>query len=339
MRKFKMLVLTDHRNHGRLNSLYKLVQVMNRNPRCSYIDVATRGSSLNDPFFKKHLSDSLYVSRVDDHLAFYADGRSFKLQLRREKVIEYDVVWLRLPPPVTADFANYLITQFAQKLWINHPISIVKTGSKKFLLNFPELCPPMKLCTTVEDIESFKSQHPIVLKPLQDYGGNGIIRIDEDLVWEGNQKTDWQNLRLKLANGPFEYLGVEYLQNVNQGDKRIIVINGQVVATSLRLPANGSWLCNAAMGGRSVLSEPDADELDILNRVNRVLTEMGVVMYGIDTLMGNDGKRVLSEINTTSIGGLAPISELTDRPVIQQAADLLWNYIIEKRNKNVNTDN
>ena len=338
MRKFKMLILTDHINHSAVNSLYKLANALNNNPRCAYIDIATRGFELNDPFYKKHQTEDIFVRRMDEELVFHPEGKVFKEKLHQESLSTYDVVLLRLPPPITNDFAHFLIKQFPKQLWINHPLSIIRTGNKQFLLNFPDLCPRMKLCTTIEDIVSFKNQHPIVLKPLQDYGGNGIIRIDEDQVWEGNQKTDWPKLSLQLADQPFEYLAVEYLHHVDQGDKRIIVINGEVVGTSLRLPAKDSWLCNAAMGGRSELSEPDANELEILNRVDQLLSKIGVVMYGIDTLMGNNGKRVLSEINTTSIGGLAPISELTNRPVIQQAADLLWHYIISKRTIHVDTN-
>ena len=338
MRKFKVLVLTDHSNHSKLNSLYKLTKALSKHPNCAYIDVATRGTALNDPFFKKNLTNSLYVSMVNENLVFHADGRAFKWQLRREQISDYDVIWLRLPPPITEDFAKFLIKAAPTGIFINHPLSILRTGSKSFLLNFPDLCPSMRLCKKIEEIESFKDQHPIVLKPLHKYGGKGIIKIDGEQVWEGNQKLNWQQLRQKLTNQPFEFLAVEFLKAVGQGDKRIIVVNGQIVGTSLRIPAKDSWLCNAATGGRSELSEPNEDELNILNRVNRILSKMGVAMYGLDTLMGNHGKRVLSEINTTSIGGLAPISELTDRPIIRQAADLLWNYIIEKHNNNVNTD-
>ena len=338
MEKFRILVLTDHTNHSGLNSLYKLVQELNNHPKCAFIDVATRGTALNDPFFKKQLTDALYVSRVNQKFIFQSDGGSFKRALRRESIRDYDVVWLRLPPPIKLKFAQYLMTQFPQKLWINEPVGIVKTGSKKFLLNFPDLCPAMKVCATIDDIEAFKSNHPIVLKPLYEYGGKGIIRIDGNLVWEGNQETNWQALRQKLIKEPFEYLAVEYLTQVNQGDKRIIVVNGQVVGTSLRLPLEGSWICNASMGGRSELSEPDQTELAILKRIDQVLSKLGIVMYGIDTLMGNDGKRVLSEINTTSIGGLTPISDLTNQPVIKTTVGLLSNYIIKKCNSNVNTN-
>ncbi len=329
MLKYKMLILTDHNNHSSENSLYAFVQAIRIHHRCAQVDVATRANPLNDLFFIKHMSKSLHVVTADESFAFNEDGKSFKKNIHRELIRSYDVIWLRMPPPLYVDFLDYLKSGFPHLLIINAPDGIVETGSKGFLTKFPELCAPMKVCKTVEDILSFKSQFPIVLKPFREYGGKGIVRIDEDKVWIGKDETDLTSFLEKIQEEDFEYLGVKYLKNVTQGDKRIVVVDGHILGASLRLPSDGSWLCNIAMGGQSEKTEADEDEIRIVEKINPVLSDMGIIMYGVDTLMGDDNTRLLSEINTTSIGGLPQIAQQWDKPLVKQAADLIWNYIVK----------
>jgi glutathione synthase len=111
------------------------------------------------------------------------------------------------------------------------------------------------------------------------------------------------------------------------GDKRTIVANYQVLGSALRMPAPGSWMCNVAQGGHGVPAEMDEDEKIIERTLTPLLHQKGVIMYGFDTLVGDDGRRVLSEINTLSIGGLVPLEELTGKPILSRAARLLWDHV------------
>lgn len=333
MRQFKMLVLTDHTNHSAENSLYELVQAMRIHPRCLQIDVATRGNKLNNFFFKEYLVKDLFVSKVDESFAFSSDGKSFKKNLQRVPLRTYDVIWLRMPPPLSEDFLDFLTKDYSNQLIINDPMGIRLTGSKQFLTRFTKWCPPMKVCNSVEDIIELKSHFPIVLKPFQEYGGKGIIKIDGDYVWDGKDQITFKQFIEKIRGTQIEYLGVKFLKNVVQGDKRIVVVNGKIMGASLRLPAKDSWLCNVAMGGSSHFTQVDEDETRIVNQINPVLSKMRIVMYGVDTLVGDDGKRLLSEINTTSIGGLPQIARLTGKPLVKEAANLIWDYIIQNCRK------
>ena len=251
MRKFRMLVLTDHTGHSASNSLYPLVQAMRLHPRCEQIDIATRGNVLNDFFFTRLLAKAPFVTKADEHFAYHSDGRSLNYNLQRVQPDSYDVVWLRLPPPLSAEFLDFLTQTFANQLIINDPLGIYETGSKEFLLNFPDLCPPMKDCRSIDDIMDFKNRFPIVLKPYRDFGGNGIIRIDGEKVWEGNRETTLDDFFSRIKDQNIAYLGVKFLKNVLLGDKRIVVVEGKIMGTSLRLPAKDSWICNGAMGGSS----------------------------------------------------------------------------------------
>ncbi len=330
MRQFKILVLTDHRNHSAENSLYALVKAILVNPSCQQVDVATRGNDLNKAFFEEHVAEEIWVSRVGENFSFSADGKSFKKELRREHFSAYDAVWLRMPPPLSDDFLHFLVEKFSTQLIFNAPNGIQITGSKAFLTRFHEHCPPMKVCRSLEDILEFIQHFPIVLKPFRAYGGKGIIRIDGNQVWEGNRQTSLADFSQRNQGKRLEYLGVKFLKNVSLGDKRIIVVNGKILGSTLRLPAEDSWLCNVAMGGSSNFTEADVDEVEIIRQINPVLSELGIVMYGVDTLVNDEGKRVLSEINTTSIGGLPQTAELMGQPLVEQAVDSICDYIMEK---------
>ncbi|MFT4759876.1 MAG: glutathione synthase [Paraglaciecola sp.] len=335
MKQFKMLVLTDHTNHSKENSLYALVQAMEQHPQCARIDVASRGLSINNTFFKEHSSKIIYATKAKESFAFNPLGLSFTKTLVEVSPKNYDVIWLRMPPPLSQGFLDFLETEFPDQIIINDPKGITETGSKSFLVNFQEWCAPMKICRSVDDIIEFKNQFPIVLKPFREYGGKGIIRVDGDTIWEGNAKYSFVEFVATIKNQPIEFLAVQFLKNVSKGDKRIVVVNGEILGASLRLPAKDSWLCNVAMGGQSIHSKADEIEIEMVKSIQPILSKMGIVMYGVDTLMGNDGQRVLSEINTTSIGGLPQIATQTGRPVMKKAIQLIGDYILQKMQTNV----
>jgi glutathione synthase len=303
---------------------------MRQHPRCGRLHVATRGLAANAVFFEGAAFAKLSVAEVAADFAFHADGRDLLREVQVVNPQDYDLIWLRLPPPLSPSLLDYLEATFADCVVINDPAGIRITGSKAFLLHFPELCAPMRICRSVSDIESFKNQFPIVLKPFREYGGKGIVRIDGDRVWEGKQETSFAAFADRLPAGELDYLGVKFLQNVDQGDKRIIVVNGEILGASLRLPPPDSWLCNVAMGGSSNPTEPDADEREIVRRIHPELSRLGIVMYGLDTLVGDSGRRVLSEINTTSIGGLPQTERSTGQIAVPRAIDLIWNYFLAK---------
>lgn len=338
MQKFKVLVLTDHRGHSAENSIYALLRAMSEHPSNGGLDVASRGNGQNAPFFTEFADHTLYVSPVDERLAFSRNGRWFTQSLRRARPRDYDFILLRLPPPIAPDFWAFLLQAFPERRIINNPRGILETSNKKFLLQFPDLCPPMRSCRTVEEIAAFRENFPIVLKPLNNYGGKGIVRIDGDTVWDGLEKKSFLKFTGELERqSGFEYLAMKYLVNVSQGDKRIIVCREEVLGATLRKPAEGSWLCNAAQGGQPHGAELTTEERRIVERLKGEMTRRGIVMYGIDTLVDDDGQRVLSEINTLSIGGIQQMELLNKEPVVARTADLLWQYIKEEINGKPNS--
>ncbi len=336
MRKFKVLILTDHQKHSVENSLYAFAQAMRNHSLCSQVDIATRASPRNDSFFVEKKSTSINVITVVDGFKFTQDGRFFKTNIKTVHPKNYDLIWLRLPPPLSKSFLDFLANTFTDQIIINDPVGIYETGSKSFLMNFSQLCPPMKICNSIEDIIAFKKHFPIVLKPFREYGGKGIVRIDGPIVWEGKRKMDFEDFAASIRHKKdLEYLGVKFLNRVSEGDKRIIVVNGKIMGASLRLPAAGSWLCNVSMGGSSNHTYANDEEQNIVETINPTLTKMGIVMYGVDTLVGDDGLRILSEINTTSIGGLPQVAKFRGEPLVDEAVTLIWNYFLKNRKNHV----
>ncbi len=327
MDKYKMLVLTDHSGHSKENSIYALLAELKNHVYCKSIDVASRGIAHNNSFFYDLSKDELFASRVTDQFEFREDGFSYTQNLKQVDLSDYDVILMRLPHPVTDDFFHFLMDNFPEKAIINRPSGIIETTNKTFILNFPEIIPPSRSINSIQEIEQFKSQFPIVLKPLRSYGGKGIVKIVEESVWEGDDEITFSEFREKLKGKPVEYLGMKYLKNVHAGDKRIIVCNKKIMGASLRMPAKNSWLCNVAQGGSSHFAMPDAEEKEMARQLSQVLLDKGIILFGFDTLLGDDEKRKLSEINTLSIGGLPQIGILAGKPVVNTTANLIWDYI------------
>ena len=331
-RRFRMLVLTDHTTHREGESIYPLLRTMATNDLCSSIDVASRGNSKNNPFFYEYSSNKLFAVQVDQNFNFNKRKDLYMELSRKVYLSDFDVVFLRMDRPIPDEFFDFLMDQFPEENIINRPSGIRLTGSKRFLLRFPELCPPMKLCHTIEDIEVFRDQFPIVLKPLQNFGGKGLIRINGEKVWIENQPLSFENLKPIIEEhlqqqGP--YLAMKYLNNVTMGDKRIIVVKGKIMGAILRIPQKGSWLSNLSMGASAHYTEPDSNEREIANTISQPILEQGVVIFGFDTLMNDDGKRVLSEINTLNVGGLYEAELYSGKPVLQMASNSIWEYISE----------
>lgn len=296
-------------------------------PKCSCLDIASRAYVENKLFFDGEVQGEVMVSEAKADFSFDSTGKSYS-GLNKTYVKDYDLLFMRLPRPIPDEFLIGLSSAFKDKVIVNHPDGILKTSNKKFLLNFPELCPPMQMCNRLEDIISFSERFDVVLKPLKDYGGKGILRLSEGIVNDGvsNQEAlPYLKAREEYIREE-GYLAMKYLKNVVKGDKRLLVVDGEILASSLRLPSSGSWLCNVSQGGRSEIAKPETEEIEIVKEINPVLNGLGVLIYGVDTLVEDNNKRVLSEINTLSIGGFVQSQRQTGQPIIQILLDKIFNH-------------
>ena len=333
LRSYSFLVLTDHRTHRDQNPLYFLIPTLLKHPHCREIAIASRGNPANKGFFEGQDSNSLEVLAVDSQFVFDERGDQFTQTGNWVDPSTFDVILMRLPRPIPNGFLAFLTHNFPKTLFINHPTGIEETSNKKFLLNFPDLCPPMRLCYSKEAVLDFASQFPIVLKPLEEYGGKGIVKIANNRVSQDGQEIALETF-LHTQKEFLEkegYLAMKFLKNVSQGDKRILVVGGEILGGSLRLPASGSWLCNVAQGGTSVSAEIAPEEVEMIKRITPPLREKGILICGVDTLVDDTGIRVLSEINTLSVGGFSNLEEQSNRSILERTIYHIMHYLNDQQ--------
>jgi glutathione synthase len=297
--------------------------------RCLDIHLASRGVEANHPFFQDNDFSNLDCIKITKGFSFDPSGLQFLKNNLAFDPLVFDIIFLRLPRPVSDEFLEKLSISFNNLVIINNPLGIIECSSKSFLLNFPEWCPPIKLCRSKEDILQFNETYDMVLKPLREYGGKGIIKITKGIVNDGINNIPIEKYLPKIEKELIQqgYLAMKFLPNVSKGDKRLLVVNGKILASSLRLPKEGSWLCNVAQGGSSVSSEETKEEIEMIKNISPILMTKGILIYGADTLENDQGKRVLSEINALSIGGFPQAEKQTGKPIIKETINEFFNYV------------
>ena len=304
-----------------------MVRAMLALPQVEKIRIASRGSKANADFFACAKTDNLLAIEASLDFKFDAQGEGFRESLQIVTPLDWaDGIILRIPHPVPNQWFTYLEEAFKGIPIVNKPSGIASTTPKSWLLNVADLCAPMTMCHTPEEVIAFAKTRDTVLKPLEGYGGKGVLRIMNQVVEvEGKHIAlhDWP----KQPEAQFPYLAMEYLPRVVEGDKRIVVVGGRVLGAALRIPAAGQWLCNVSQGGRAELTSLTVSEEHIVASLKPHMQNLGVVMYGIDTLMGNQNHRVLSEVNTMSIGGLLDMLPTDGKTAAQWAAEGLVEYL------------
>lgn len=335
MKKYNFLVLTDHSKHSNQNSLYALVAELAGHEQSNQVYVASRGNAKNKAFFEDRSVSTVEARLADTSFAYQTDGTQFLEGTTKVDIQSVDVVFMRLPRPATDAFLEHLVDIAPSATFVNNPKGIIRTSTKEFLLNFPSVCPPMTLCRSVAEVLDFAAKYAIVLKPLREYGGKGVVKVENQIVFAGEGEPKPLEEYLVGIQEELEtdgYLAMKFLKNVSEGDKRILVVNGEILASSLRLPAPDSWLCNVAQGGKSVPSTVSLEEEIIIQKIAPTLLKEGIVMFGADTLVDDNGKRILSEVNTLSIGGFPQAQAQTGKPVVKMAIDSIIAYINQKTN-------
>jgi glutathione synthase len=321
-----ILVLTDHSTHTEHNSFYGIANALVASSLIDQTYVATRGVEENRSFFEGNQDSVLYGKAINTPVNF----NEFDGLMNLSDPIDLsmvDFILLRLPRPIPDNFFPFLISVFPEKRIINRPSGIIKTSNKSFLQELKHWCPPIKLCMSWNDIWTFSRQFPIVLKPLEEYGGRGIVKIEDKVVTiNGDKYISLDEFKSQYEEKPTEYLAMKFLKNVKLGDKRIVVADGHVLTASLRLPAADQWLCNVSQGGKASVTQPDKKELEIIEGLTPIMKENGIFLFGLDTLVNDDGDRVISEVNTLSVGGLSPAQIETGTDITGQFVKYLLDY-------------
>lgn len=249
-------------------------------------------------------------------------------QLEDKEIItfsEQDIILQRKDPPFDMHYiyVTYLL-ELAEKqgaLVCNNPRSLRDCNEKLYTAWFPELCPPTLITSQYSLLKSFIAKHhDTIIKPLDGMGGSAIFRIQEK---DPNLNVIMETL---TAQQTTTVMIQRYIPEIKQGDKRILLINGEPVPYSMtRIPADGETRANLAVGGTAVVEPLSAKDFEICERVAPELKKRGLYFVGLDVI-GN----YLTEINVTSPTGIRQIENSTGIPVGQ---DLITVLIEEWKNK------
>ena len=219
---------------------------------------------------------------------------------------EFNAVLMRKDPPFDNEFlySTYLLDLAVQQgaRVLNNPASVRDWNEKLSVANFPQFAPEFLVTRDNMLIREFLSSHDdIVVKPLDGMGGSSIFRLtklDPNISVILETITDY---------GKRTVMAQRYLPQITQGDKRIIVINGEPLPYVLaRIPMAGETRGNLAAGGTGVAQPMTARDFEIARSVGKVLKQKGLFLVGLDVI----GEH-LTEINVTSPTGMVEISAQT----------------------------
>ena len=256
-------------------------------------------------------------------------ARGWPLTVRREKGNHFtlgqettidlatcDVVWLRQDPPFDMGYitTTHLLEMIGGKtLVVNDPFWVRNYPEKLLVLRFPDLTPPTTVARDLETIKAFRARHgDMILKPLYGNGGAGVFRLlpaDKNLV-------SLHELFSGINREPL--IAQKFVPDVSNGDKRIILIDGDPIGAINRVPAAGETRSNMHVGGRPEKVGLTTRDREICDRIGPLLREKGQVFVGIDVI-GD----YLTEINVTSPTGIQELERFDGINV----AGALWDAI------------
>lgn len=233
---------------------------------------------------------------------------------------DVDVVLLRQDPPFDM---NYITTTHLLErvhpatLVVNDPFHVRNAPEKIFVTEFPDLMPPTLVTLDTDEIRAFRAEHgDIIVKPLFGNGGAGVFHLRPD---DSNLSSLLEMFRLVSR----EQLMVQrYLPAVREGDKRVILIDGEPVGAINRVPAKGDARSNMHVGGRAEAVDLTARDREICAAIGPKLKAMGQVLVGIDVIGG-----YLTEINVTSPTGVREVKKFGGADI----AALFWDAVEAKR--------
>ena len=248
-------------------------------------------------------------------------GNHFSLGEKTEvDLADMDVVWLRQDPPFDMGYitTTHLLDRIhPDTLVVNDPFWVRNYPEKLLVLDFPDLTPPTTVARDLETIKAFKAKHgTVILKPLYGNGGAGVFKLTE----ADNNITSLHELFSGINREPL--IVQKFLPDVSNGDKRVILVDGEPVGAINRVPANGETRSNMHVGGRPAKVALTARDIEICERIGPLLREKGQIFVGIDVI-GD----YLTEINVTSPTGIQELERFDGTNV----AEKIWQAIEAKR--------
>ncbi len=216
---------------------------------------------------------------------------------------QFDIILMRqnFNDPMSYNALTHILDHIAdQTLILNDPTGVREAPEKLLITHYPNLAPPTLISRNLDDIRAFQKEHgDAVMKPLNGYGGKGIYHLKSN----DDNISAVHEMLCELHTEPFVIQ--KYIPEIRQGDKRIIVIDGDPIGAVLRVPLSGNARGNLAAGGQPKKTTITEREREICDILKPELIRRGLVFVGLDTI----GDYV-TEINPKSPTGLQEINKL-----------------------------
>jgi glutathione synthase len=273
--------------------------------------------------FQLSLDESRLVARGQDVTVFDKVGDHFKLGAERTvDLATMDVVLLRQDPPFDMSYITntHLLERIHPKtLVVNDPREVRNAPEKIWVLEFPDLMPPTLVTRDAAAIHAFRAKHKdIIVKPLYGNGGAGVFRIQPGDTNLGSLIETFHAINREPI------MIQQYRSEVRGGDKRIILIDGEVAGAINRVPAEGETRSNMHVGGTPKPTELTPRDLEICKRLGPELKRRGLIFTGIDVIGS-----YLTEINVTSPTGIRQVKRFGGADI----SALFWDAVEKKRKR------
>ncbi len=230
---------------------------------------------------------------------------------------EFNCIWMRKDPPVNEGYlyATHLLEVAERKgvKVINKPSSLRAWNEKLGALRFSHLMAPTLVASKINDLMNFATiNEDVVVKPLGGKGGQGVIRVTN------NSPCIRAMIELITCQEQLPVMMQKFIPEVSFGDKRIIIVNGQPLGAINRIPKEGDFRSNLALGGKPEKSNLSEKEKIICKELSVQLKNEGLFFVGIDVING-----MLSEINVTSPTGLREIEKFSNQSISDEIINKL----------------
>jgi len=251
------------------------------------------------------------VRRIEgDH---FEKDESRRLDLGRD----VDVVLMRQDPPFHMGYitATHMLERIRHEtLVVNDPANVRNAPEKVMVLNYRRFMPPTLVTRSVDEVRRFMAEHgAVVVKPIHGNGGKAIFRVPES----GDNLTAL--FEVFNQTWPEPHMVQPFLPEVATGDKRIVLVDGEIAGAINRIPGKGEFRSNLAMGGSAEATQLTTREREICEAMGPDLKRLGLTFVGIDVI----GGKWLTEINVTSPTGIVAISNFDGTDV----AGMIWDAI------------
>ncbi len=234
---------------------------------------------------------------------------------------KFSCILMRKDPPVDEGYlyATHLLEVAERKgvKVVNKPSSLRAWNEKLGALRYSHLMAPTIVASKVNDLINFaQANEEVVIKPLGGKGGQGVIRLNK------NSPGSRAIIELITAQEKLPVMMQKFIPEVQNGDKRIIIVDGEPLGAINRIPKQGDFRSNLAMGGKAEKTSLSTAEKSICLELSHHLQEEGLFFVGIDVING-----MLSEINVTSPTGLREIEKLSNKDISKEVIGKLLNII------------